>query len=240
MPRQRKQIDAHLLHAHGYLADPLSRVAVVDDALLLGQLSDLAVRLDGSNLVIGRHNRDENGLVGNGLTELIQTNGTVTVHPQVSDSESPPLQGLAAIQDRPVLGAAGNDMIALVPVSFRDTFDRQVVGLRGAAGKNNLPRRRGLNNLRNLLARLVHGRLRLPAKGMAATGRVAELFTEVGQHGLEHSRVNGGGGMVIQINRDLHFLGLSEGLYIISAAASPLTDQQTVSIAIKPDLNSLV
>ena len=56
----------------------------------------------------------------------------------------------------------------------------------------------------DLLAGLLDGRLRLPAEGVAAAGRVAELLGEVRQHRLDHARVGPRRRVVVHVDRRLH------------------------------------
>ena len=51
---------------------------------------------------------------------------------------------------------------------------------------------------------LFHGFFSRPAKSMVSAGRIAKLFDEVGQHGLQYSWIHGSGGMVIEENGKLH------------------------------------
>src|SRR5436309_1226097 len=55
----RQQVDAHRLDVDGDLADGLRGVGVEDDPLLIGDLSDGGNVLDGPDLVVGEHHRDE-------------------------------------------------------------------------------------------------------------------------------------------------------------------------------------
>ena len=62
-------------------------------------------------------------------------------------------------------------------------------------------------SLRNLLARRLHGLLRLPSKGVVAAGRVAELAGEVRHHRFQHPRIQRAGGVIIHINRQVYARG---------------------------------
>jgi hypothetical protein len=117
------------------------------------------------------------------------------------------LQNFAAIENRFMLGHAGHDMIALVPVRLGHAFDREVVGLGRSAGKHNFPPGGSADQPGKLLSSAVHRRLRFPAKRMTLACRIAKAAGEVGQHGIQHPRIDLGSRVIIEINRcfDRHF-----------------------------------
>ena len=104
-----------------------------------------------------------------------------------------------------MLGDATDDVIALIFVKLDDALDCQVVGLGSAAGENNFLRL-SPNQRRNLVARPTHGLFRLPSKAMVTAGGVTELLSEIGQHRIEHARIDARGRMIVHINRLLQHL----------------------------------
>ena len=101
----------------------------------------------------------------------------VGLHRQIGHAVAVLLQPLAGIQNRLVLGDLGDDVVAALAIHLRNALDGQVVALGGAGGKDDLLGG-GADELGDLLARRLHGLLRLPAKGVVAAGRVAELGGE--------------------------------------------------------------
>ena len=83
------------------LADGLGGVGVEDDPLLLGELADGRDVLDRADLVVGEHDRDEDGLVGDGRADLVDVDQPVRLHRHVGHLEALPLQALAHVQARP-------------------------------------------------------------------------------------------------------------------------------------------
>src|ERR1035441_1528406 len=81
-----------------------------------------------------------------------------------------------------MLHGRGDDVIA----RLHQAKQRQVVALGAPAGENNL-RRTAVQQLGNLLARVLHGGASLLSLLMNGR-RVAELLEEVGAHGLKHFR----------------------------------------------------
>src|SRR2546422_1419029 len=100
MARQRKQVDVVLLHIHRNLARSLYAVNVEKDSLFLGDLADLCDRIDYPDLVIGVHDRDQDGLRGDGAAQVVQVDAAVLLHRQIGDLEAVLLQALAGVQHR--------------------------------------------------------------------------------------------------------------------------------------------
>src|SRR5205807_671936 len=113
---------------------------------------------------------------------------------------------LTGVEHRLVLGNGGDDVVALLAVHLGHTLDGEVVALGGAGGEDDLFCSRA-DQLRNLLTSLLHGCLGAPPKRMVPAGSVAEFLHEVGQHGLEHTRIHGGGGMVVHVDGQLDAVG---------------------------------
>ena len=204
--RDRRQIDVVLNHVERNLADRLHRVGVEQHAALMAQRADFADRLQHANLVVGGHDRDQDRLVIHGALQVVEIDPAILLHRQIGDAEAVLLQPLAGVEHRLVLGGLGDDVIALFAVHLGDALDGKVVALGGAGGEDDLLRRRA-DQLRNLLARLLHRLLGHPSKLVIAAGRVAEVLGEVGQHRLHHARIDARGGVVVHVDGQLHILG---------------------------------
>ena len=113
----------------------------------------------------------------------------VLSHRQVGDLEALPLEPLAGVEDWPCARSPGDDVVALLPVHLGHALDREVVGLGAAGGEDDLLGIAGADELGDLLAGLLDGRLGLPAERVVAAGGVAELLGEVRQHRLDDPRV---------------------------------------------------
>lgn len=110
-------------------------------------------------------------------------------------------EALAGVEYRLVFKHSGDDVVALLVVHLRHALDRQVVGLGGAGGEDDLLGAGGINQVGHLLARLADGLFRRPAKGMVAAGRVAEGGRKIRNHRLDHARVHRGGRVIVHVNR---------------------------------------
>src|SRR5437879_13333890 len=138
MARQRKQVDIVLLHIHRNLARSLYAVNVEKGSVCLGDLADLGDRIDYPDLVIGGHDRDQDGLRGDGAAHVVQVDAAVLLHRQIGDLEAVLLQALAGVQHRLMFDYLGDDVVALLAVHLRDAFDGQVIRFRGPTGEDDL------------------------------------------------------------------------------------------------------
>ena len=200
---QRQQIDAHGLDVERNLTDALGRVSVKQNIFLFRQPADLFNRVDRADLVVRRHERDKNRLVGQRFFELLHIDQTVRANRQIGYVKAMLLQNFAAVQDRFMLGHTGDDVIAFVPISIGNAFDRQIVRLRRTAGNNDLLCRRA-DQFGDLLPRRIDSGLRFPAERVAFARRIAKALGEIGQHRFQHPWIDGRGGVIIQIYRCLY------------------------------------
>src|SRR5262249_34078396 len=76
---QAQQVNAHFVHIKWHLASGLNGVGVKEHAVLLAQPANLLDRLQRTDLVIGRHDTDQDRLVGDGSTDLTRRHLAVFV-----------------------------------------------------------------------------------------------------------------------------------------------------------------
>lgn len=170
----------HLLHVEGHLADALHRVRVEEHALLAGNLADLRDGLHRADLVVGEHHADQDGLVGDGLADVVRVDQALAVHLQVGDLVALFLEALAGVEHGLVLDHRGDEVVALVPIKLGHALEGHVVALGRAGGEHDLFRVLRADKGGDLLARGRHRLFRRPAVEVAAARRVAELLGEVG------------------------------------------------------------
>ena len=115
-----------------------------------------------------------------------------------------------------MLGDAGDDVVALLFVELDHALDSQVVGFGRTAGEDDVLRR-GANQRRNLVARLIHGLFRLPAEAMVAAGGIAELLSEIREHRFEHARIDARRRVIVHVNRGLKHLYLTANRWAIDS-----------------------
>ncbi len=157
-------------------------------------------RLDHADFVIGVHDRDENGFVGDRFAQHVEIDQAIAFHRQIGDAVAVLFELLAGIENRFVLGRRGDDVVAFFGIHLGHAFDGKVVGFGGAAGEDDFLRR-GADQIGNLFARFIHGLFGFPAEFMVAAGGVAEMFGEVGEHRVEDARIHSRGGVIVEINR---------------------------------------
>ncbi len=102
---ERHEIDAHLLHVDRDLAHALGRIAVKQDALFFCDLSNLLDRVDRPDFVIGEHDGDEDGLVGDRVPDVLRLHHAELVDRQVGDLHAAlGFQRFGRVQHRAMLG----------------------------------------------------------------------------------------------------------------------------------------
>ncbi len=167
------------------------------------QGDDLADRLEGADLVVGPHHRDQRhrgGVCRHGGGERFDVEATFAVHREHFD-DGALLSGkpLKRVQHRVVLDRGGQDAGAARVFGSTgpvDALDGQVVGL-GASGGEHDVTGAALQRLRDSFARLLHHAPGPPPGAVQRTG-VADLG-ELSGHCLDRSREHGGRGGVIHV-----------------------------------------
>ena len=75
--------------------------------------TDFLHRLNGSDFIVGKHNRNQNCFWTDGFLQFLQIYQTVFIYIQVGDSGALFFQIFAGMQNRMVLNFRSNDVIAL-------------------------------------------------------------------------------------------------------------------------------
>ena len=204
MGAQGQQVDAVLPDIHRDFSHPLGRVAVKEHAPVFGNPADLPNRMQGADFVVGGHDGDQHGFVGDGVGHVIRADHAVLINRQIGDlGLARPFQGLTRVEHRLVFGHTRDDVVALVLIELGHALDGQIVGLCRTAGKDDFLGL-GADGLGNLAAGGIDGLFSRPAKGMVAAGGIAKVFVEVRQHGLQHPWIHRSGGLVVHVDRLWH------------------------------------
>ena len=93
-----------------------------------------------SQLVVDVHQRHQDGIRANGLSQGRRLNAPGVVRLQVADLKTKCFQVSTAVQDGFVFDGRGNDVFAAIGMKLRHTLDGEVVCLSGARGPDNLTR----------------------------------------------------------------------------------------------------
>src|SRR5262249_52574603 len=148
----RRHVDFQLVDVERYFADSLNGIGMKEHTAFLRDRADLRDRLDDANLVVGGHDRDEDGLVGDRVANVVDVYQSVFLDREIGYSTALFLEPLAGVDHRLVLGHTGDDVVTFLAIHVDHAFDGEVVRFRGAAGKDDLLRV-GTNEIGHLLAR---------------------------------------------------------------------------------------
>ena len=160
---------------------------------------DLGDRLDRAHLVVGEHDRDEDGPVGELRLEGVRVDPAVAVDRQLDDLEPELLEVAQRVADRVVLDRRRHDPMAVRLARPRRALQGEVVRL-GAARRE------------HELARLDAEARRQPVVGVVEPGpchppegvrrrRVPEGVREERQHRVEDLAADRGRRRVVQVDR---------------------------------------
>ena len=112
----------------GFLGKPLHRVRMKQDAAFPAKRANLCDRLDGSNLVVGRHDRDQNRILAQRGANRVNADSTFRIDRQVSHIEAFFMEKVfARMQDSVVLDGGRDDMPALFAAKSCRAKHREVV-----------------------------------------------------------------------------------------------------------------
>ena len=199
MRRERQQVGAERPDVDRNLRDRLHGVGVEERAAGVRQPREIGQGLHGSDLVVGVHHRHERRLVGQRRLEGFRLDDAARVDREQGGGPAAPRQRLERGEDRFVLDRAGDQMPASGDLErFGDAPDRKIVRLGPAAREHDF-RHFGLQEVGHRRPGLVHDALG-PLAEVVDARRIAEILLEDPRHDLDNGRVDGGGGVVIEID----------------------------------------
>ena len=138
MGRERQQIDAEFGHVEPKTAGCLNRIGMKEDPALARERGQFGNRVNGSKLVVGKHQRDEPGVRAQGCAEFVERNASVAVDRQQRDVPPFGTQHVERVQHGVMLGRGTDDVARIARA--RRTKNRQVIAFRTAACENDLAR----------------------------------------------------------------------------------------------------
>ena len=198
-----QHIHTQLLHVHRDSTHGLHGIGVHPHAVLMGDLGDLLDGLDGADLIVGHHDADEGSIGADGSFHVLGTDVAVGGGLDIGDLKAQTLQSSHAVHDGVVLERTGDQvLLVLACLGKGSALDRPVVGLRAAAGKEDLGRG-SVDGLCHLCAAGVHELLGLIADTVMAAGVAAGTAQRL-DHDSQHFRRAGRGGGIVQIDHFLH------------------------------------
>ena len=118
----------------------LHRVGVEEHTTLAADLADLSDRLDGPDLVVGKHDRHQTGVFADRFCHLLRRDNAVCVHIQQRDLKAALLQFVEGVEHRVVLKRCGNDVaFSFALAAARRAHDRLIVRFAAAGSEIDLP-----------------------------------------------------------------------------------------------------
>ena len=195
-----QQIDAERRDVERQLAGRLHGVGVEQRPAGVGDGGERGDRLDGADLVVGEHHRDQRGAIGDQGGQGIGRDDAGAIDAEPADLPAAAGEGPRGLQDRLVLDGADHEVPPARRLErFGCAAHRQDVSLGAAAGEDDLGRiaadeggHRG--------ARGVEPRLRPLAPAVHAGG-VAEVLPEGAVHGVRDRRIDWRRGVVVEVDR---------------------------------------
>ena len=179
----RQHVDVHLLYIQRDVTERLNRVGMEKHAVAMSDFTDCLQRLNGSNLVVRRHDGNQHSIRTNRRFNGFRRNHAVRIDRQNGHLKALAFERLGAVQDGVMLNRRDNQVTPLFLVGAHRTLERPVVALRAAAGEENLRARRA-DHVGDLLARLLHRRVAGVGEAVCA-GRIGILLGQVWHHGLK-------------------------------------------------------
>ncbi len=172
------------------------------DAPLPGDGPQRGDIVDHTDLVVHVHQRHQNGVLAQRRLQLFGTDQPIGTGLEPGHLEAFALQLATGIDDRLVFDLRGNDVPTTLGHGPGRALDRQVVGLSGTGGPDNLPGV-GADQIGDLTPGQLHRFLGLPAVLVRARGRVGKnaIHGQAATHLLRHPRVNRCGGGIVEIDR---------------------------------------
>ncbi len=170
-----------------------------ENATLLAQSTNLADRLERTDLVVGGHDADQDGLWRQAPRNLLHRHTALSIDRQDSNLEPLAAKPAERVKDRLVFGGSRDEMIALGPIHGGNALENEIVALGCAAGEDDVTRM-SADQAGHLLTGLLHSLLGLPAECVGETGGIAVTLGEIGQHHLDHARIGPRRGVVVQVD----------------------------------------
>src|SRR5208283_4219590 len=160
-------------------------------------------RLNGADLVVGKHHAHQNRPRPDRSGHVVRIDEAVAADLQIGDLVSLRLEAFAGVEHGLVLDRGRDDVIAFVFVEVGGALDRQVVALGGAARQDYLFAVYTSDDAGDPLASRLDRFFRLPPELVTLAGGVAELRRKVGEHLLDDALVHRRRRVVIHENGQL-------------------------------------
>ena len=192
-----EHIHLQRFHVQRNLPQSLDGIRVEQYPFLPGNGSDFFNRFKGTDLIVGSHDTDQNGIRPNGRFQLIHFNHAFPVYVQIGYLIPFFLQILTGMKNCMMFYLRGNDMSPFCATALRSRLQRPVVRLRPSGGKIDFLLTRSYGG-GNRPPGFVYSLFPCAPKRIHGAG-IAVIFRIKGQHGFYHLRRRPGGGGIVQI-----------------------------------------
>ena len=184
---QRHQIHIESGGRDLHFSKRLHRIGVYQGALGPRDPNHFVHRLQNTGFVVREHHRDQAGDVAREGLEVVQVHLTLLRYASEVDSVPGAIQGFRTIQHRVMFEGGGDEIgagrtIVAAGAPSHRSEDRQIVGFRAAAGKDDLAVARA-DQRSDPGSGFVDGSPGALTQAMNRR-RVAEILAQIGQHGL--------------------------------------------------------
>ena len=185
MSREREQVSIESCNIYRQRASCLYGINMKGYFFGSTDTTNLRDRFNGTDFVIGIHNRDEDCLVGNCSPHIIRIYTCISIDRYIGGFETKTLKVLAGVQYSVMLNWRGDDMIAFFLRGKSDPFNSQVITFRATACERDFCWA-AIQEISYLLTSTINGLHGVTPKGVDAAG-VAIFSCEVRQHSVQHS-----------------------------------------------------
>ena len=162
------------------------------------QRANLGNRLHGPDFIVSHHDANQDRVGSQRRAHILKAHDAVVIDGQLGGFPSALFQVVDAAAHRRMLDCRSDDVPAAALGGFAEAANGQVVCF-GAAGRENDFVGAGADKRTDLPPRAINPGARFLAERVHAR-RVAELFSQVGQHRLNDARIGRCGGAVIEID----------------------------------------
>ena len=200
--RETHQVHLELGEIDLYLAGGLRCIDVKDHTLFAADLADLCNRLHHSDFVIHKHHRHHDGVRTDRRLQHLEVDQAVFLDVEISGFEALAFEFAHGVEHRLVLGLQRDQVLALALIEVGCALDGEVVRF-GCTRRPDDFLGISVDQCRDLLARVLDRLLGIPAVGMRAAGRVAEMLGQPRNHFCSHTRVHRRGRRIVEVNREL-------------------------------------
>ena len=133
-----QHIDLTLIYIDRYLSKCLNCIRMEQHTMLFRDGTDLFDRFDGTDLIVGEHNGNQDRIRANRRFQLIQLHKSVLIHIQIRHFIAAFLEIFPGMKNRMMLNLRRDNMLSFLCIRFRRCLQCPVVGFRSACRKIDL------------------------------------------------------------------------------------------------------